>query len=108
MDEVATKITEILKKHMKEPRDDISLDTALTDLKIESLDMVHLQVKKDLGQSPFRCVFGAALQTGRIDLEATFDPTFATPVHLKLASSGIELGRSMWGSFIVTFCSSAR
>ena len=33
MDEVATKIIEILKKHMKEPRDDISLSTQLTDLK---------------------------------------------------------------------------
>ncbi|MBA4192880.1 MAG: phosphopantetheine-binding protein, partial [Planctomycetaceae bacterium] len=37
MDEVATKIIEILKKHMKESRDDIALSTALTDLKIESL-----------------------------------------------------------------------
>ena len=35
MDEVATKVVDILKKHMKEPRDDIALDTALTDLKIE-------------------------------------------------------------------------
>ena len=35
MDEVATKIIDILKKHMKEPRDDIGLNTALTDLKIE-------------------------------------------------------------------------
>ena len=37
MDDVATKIIDILKKHMKEPRDDIGLGTALTDLKIESL-----------------------------------------------------------------------
>src|SRR6476659_9554323 len=42
MDEVATKIIEILKKHMKEPRDDISLTTALTDLKIESLDLAMI------------------------------------------------------------------
>jgi acyl carrier protein len=42
MDEVATKIIEILKKHMKEPRDDISLSTALTDLKIESLDLAMI------------------------------------------------------------------
>lgn len=42
MDEVATKITDILKKHMKEPRDDIALDTALTDLKIESLDLAMI------------------------------------------------------------------
>jgi nodulation protein F len=42
MDDVATKIIEILKKHMKEPRDDISLTTALTDLKIESLDLAMI------------------------------------------------------------------
>ncbi len=42
MDEVATKIIEILKKHMKEPRDDIGLQTALTDLKIESLDLAMI------------------------------------------------------------------
>ena len=29
MDEVATKIIDILKKHMKEPMDNIGLDTAL-------------------------------------------------------------------------------
>ena len=42
MDDVATKIIEILKRHMKEPRDDISLSTALTDLKIESLDLAMI------------------------------------------------------------------
>ena len=42
MDEVATKIIDILKKHMKEPRDDIGLNTALTDLKIESLDLAMI------------------------------------------------------------------
>lgn len=42
MDEVATKIIDILKKHMKEQRDDISLSTALTDLKIESLDLAMI------------------------------------------------------------------
>lgn len=42
MDEVATKIIEILKKHMKEPMDDIGPDTALTDLKIESLDLAMI------------------------------------------------------------------
>ena len=42
MDDVATKIVDILKKHMKEPRDDISLTTALTDLKIESLDLAMI------------------------------------------------------------------
>jgi acyl carrier protein/nodulation protein F len=42
MDEVATKIIDILKKHMKEPRDDIGLGTALTDLKIESLDLAMI------------------------------------------------------------------
>ena len=42
MDEVATKIIDILKKHMKEPRDDIGLATALSDLKIESLDLAMI------------------------------------------------------------------
>ncbi|MEL6622334.1 MAG: phosphopantetheine-binding protein [Pseudomonadota bacterium] len=42
MDDVATKIIEILKKHMKEPRDDISLETELTDLSIESLDLAMI------------------------------------------------------------------
>jgi len=42
MDEVTTKIIEILKKHMKEPRDDIGPSTALTDLKIESLDLAMI------------------------------------------------------------------
>ena len=36
------KIVDILKKHMKEPRDDIGLSTALTDLKIESLDLAMI------------------------------------------------------------------
>lgn len=42
MDEVATKIVDILKKHMKEPRDDIALSTPLADLKIESLDLAMI------------------------------------------------------------------
>jgi acyl carrier protein len=42
MDDVSTKIVEILKKHMKEPRDDITATTALTDLKIESLDLAMI------------------------------------------------------------------
>jgi acyl carrier protein len=42
MEEVAPKIIEILRKHMKEPRDDINLSTALTDLKIESLDLAMI------------------------------------------------------------------
>jgi nodulation protein F len=42
MEDVAAKIIEILKKHMKEPRDDIGLTTALTDLKIESLDLAMI------------------------------------------------------------------
>jgi len=42
MDDVSTKVVEILKKHMKEPRDDISASTALTDLKIESLDLAMI------------------------------------------------------------------
>ncbi len=42
MDEVATKIVDILRKHMKEPMDKIELSTALTDLKIESLDLAMI------------------------------------------------------------------
>jgi nodulation protein F len=42
MDDVATKIIDILKKHMKEPMDKIELTTALTDLKIESLDLAMI------------------------------------------------------------------
>ena len=39
MDETATKIIEILKKNMKEPSDNIGLETPLADLDIESLDL---------------------------------------------------------------------
>ncbi|MEL6298752.1 MAG: acyl carrier protein [Pseudomonadota bacterium] len=42
MDDVSTKVIDILKKHMKEPRDDISNETALTDLQIESLDLAMI------------------------------------------------------------------
>ena len=42
MDEVATKIIDILKKHMKEPRDDIDTSTELTALEIESLDLAMI------------------------------------------------------------------
>ena len=42
MDDVANKIIEILRKHMKEPMDKIELTTALTDLKIESLDLAMI------------------------------------------------------------------
>ena len=42
MDEVATKIIEILKKHMKAPVDAIGLDTPLKDLAIESLDLAMI------------------------------------------------------------------
>ena len=42
MDDVAIKIIEILKKHMKEPRDDINLSTELNDLQIESLDLAMI------------------------------------------------------------------
>ncbi len=56
MDDVATKIIDILKKHMKEPRDDIGLTTALTDLKIESLDlaMIGFDIEDSFGiQIPY-------------------------------------------------------
>ena len=39
MDDVANKIVGILKKNMKEPPETISLDTKLSDLEIESLDL---------------------------------------------------------------------
>ena len=42
MDDVARRIIEILKKHMKEPMDSIGPDTALSDLKIESLDLAMI------------------------------------------------------------------
>jgi nodulation protein F len=42
MDDVANKIVDILKKHMKEPMDNIALATPLTDLKIESLDLAMI------------------------------------------------------------------
>ena len=42
MDETTTKIIEILRKHMKEPRDDISPSTALAELKIESIDLAMI------------------------------------------------------------------
>lgn len=39
MDDVATKIVGILKKNMKDPPETIALDTKLSDLEIESLDL---------------------------------------------------------------------
>ena len=39
MDEVATKIIEILRKNMKDPSKTITLETYLSDLEIESLDL---------------------------------------------------------------------
>ena len=39
MDEVATKIVDILKKNMKEPPETVALDTPLEELDIESLDL---------------------------------------------------------------------
>ena len=39
MDEVASKIVGILKKNMKTPPETIALDTKLSDLEIESLDL---------------------------------------------------------------------
>ncbi|MGH1351407.1 MAG: acyl carrier protein [Methyloligellaceae bacterium] len=39
MDEVATKIIDILKKNMKEPPETVALETPLSDLDIESLDL---------------------------------------------------------------------
>ncbi len=42
MDDVASKIIEILKKHMKEPHDNIDTSTELAELQIESLDLAMI------------------------------------------------------------------
>ena len=42
MDEVTTKIIDILKKHMKEPSDDVDTSTELMALEIESLDLAMI------------------------------------------------------------------
>jgi nodulation protein F len=42
MDDVATQVVDILKKHMKEPMDNIALTTELTELSIESLDLAMI------------------------------------------------------------------
>jgi len=42
MDDVATKIIGILRKHMKKPDKEITLDTKLEDLEIESLDLAMI------------------------------------------------------------------
>lgn len=42
MDEVATKVIDILKKHMKEPMDNVELSTPLSELSIESLDLAMI------------------------------------------------------------------
>eukprot|EP01026_Neomeris_dumetosa_P004471 TRINITY_DN111984_c0_g1_i1.p2 TRINITY_DN111984_c0_g1~~TRINITY_DN111984_c0_g1_i1.p2 ORF type:complete len:106 (-),score=16.27 TRINITY_DN111984_c0_g1_i1:4-321(-) len=39
MDEVATKIIEILRKNMKDPSKPVTLETPLSELEIESLDL---------------------------------------------------------------------
>jgi acyl carrier protein len=39
MDDVATKIIEILRKNMKDPSKGVTLETPLSDLEIESLDL---------------------------------------------------------------------
>ncbi len=51
MDDTTVKIIEILKKHMKEPRDDITPETALADLKIESIDfaMIMFELEDTFG-----------------------------------------------------------
>ena len=42
MDDVAAKIIEILRKHMKKPDKEIGLDTKLEELEIESLDLAMI------------------------------------------------------------------
>ncbi|MBI1384865.1 MAG: acyl carrier protein [Rhizobiales bacterium] len=42
MDDVATKIVEILRKHMKAPDKNITMETKLDELEIESLDLAMI------------------------------------------------------------------
>jgi acyl carrier protein/nodulation protein F len=42
MDEVSSKVIEVLKRHMKEPKEDMGLDTPLNELAIESLDLAMI------------------------------------------------------------------
>lgn len=42
MDDVASKIIEILRKHMKNPAKEVTLETKLEDLDIESLDLAMI------------------------------------------------------------------
>ena len=42
MDEVALKVVEVLKRHMKKPKDDMGLETPLNELEIESLDLAMI------------------------------------------------------------------
>lgn len=42
MDDVATKIVDILRKHMKDPDKEVALETKLEDLEIESLDLAMI------------------------------------------------------------------
>lgn len=42
MDDIAVKIIEILRKHMKKPTATVELDTPLKDLEIESLDLAMI------------------------------------------------------------------
>lgn len=42
MDDVAVKIIEILRKHMKKPDKEIALETKLDELEIESLDLAMI------------------------------------------------------------------
>ena len=76
---------------------DLTLDDATFEVRqakggvVESMTQIRAQVKKDLGDGPIRCSFAAALQSGRIEFEATVDPTFANPAHVHLVTSGVEL-----------------
>ncbi len=42
MDDVASKIVEILQKHMKDPDKEVAMGTKLEDLEIESLDLAMI------------------------------------------------------------------
>jgi len=55
MDDVAARIIDILRKHMKRPIESISLETPLRELEIESLDLAMIVFDiEDASESRFR------------------------------------------------------
>ena len=66
MDEVATKIIEILRKNMKDPSKTVTLETPLSDLEIESLDLAVIVFDiEDTLASKFRIMRTKRLKRSR-------------------------------------------